>query len=428
MPFWGSGLQPAPPPGYDYDFINTDILLHHTSVDADGYLHLDSGVRYRLLILSPTTQMTPEVLQKLHDLVHAGATITGPRPLASPSLAHYPSADQTVNALATELWADTDGITKNQHGFGKGTVYIGLGLNDILPRLQTEPDFSSSGTPENSPMWIHRHLADADIYFVANQADRPTHMDLRLRATGSSVELWRPMDATLTPAAFTSGAPVESSAGNRQPGLQPALYTQHANFTQLSVNFAARESVFVVIRNRSQTPAIPASTSRQTLATLHGPWTLTFPPRFGAPANLRLDKLAPWTDSADIGAKSFSGTATYSTTFTAPPSHLSTHYLLHFDDVRDLAAIKINGKSAGFIWAPPYDVDITAALRPGMNTLEVSVTNEWSNRIAADRALPADQRILHDVPPAFPGAPAAPLQPSGLSGEVSIVAVTPERK
>ena len=36
MPFWGDGLQPAPPPGYDYDYFNTDILLHHTSVGSDG--------------------------------------------------------------------------------------------------------------------------------------------------------------------------------------------------------------------------------------------------------------------------------------------------------------------------------------------------------------------------------------------------------
>src|SRR6201986_3968017 len=36
MPFWGSGLTPAPPAGFDYDVMNTDVLLHHTSVGADG--------------------------------------------------------------------------------------------------------------------------------------------------------------------------------------------------------------------------------------------------------------------------------------------------------------------------------------------------------------------------------------------------------
>src|SRR5215469_6659774 len=61
MPFWGSGLLPAPPQGYDYDYINTDILLHHTSADANG-IHLDSGMTYRVLVLPPTQQMTPEAL------------------------------------------------------------------------------------------------------------------------------------------------------------------------------------------------------------------------------------------------------------------------------------------------------------------------------------------------------------------------------
>ena len=85
MPFWGSGLKPAPPPGYDYDYINTDILLHHTSADADG-IHLDSGMTYRVLVLPPTQEMTPEVLRKLHELVAAGGVILGPRPdrLAEP--------------------------------------------------------------------------------------------------------------------------------------------------------------------------------------------------------------------------------------------------------------------------------------------------------------------------------------------------------
>jgi hypothetical protein len=64
MPFWGSGLQPAPPAGYDYDYLNTDILIHHTSVTTDGHIHVDgstampNGMTYRLLVLPPTTRMT----------------------------------------------------------------------------------------------------------------------------------------------------------------------------------------------------------------------------------------------------------------------------------------------------------------------------------------------------------------------------------
>ena len=72
MPFWGAGLVPAPPAGYDYDYLNTDILLHHTSVTADGRIHMDGssampeGMSYRVLVLPPTTQMTPEILGKLN--------------------------------------------------------------------------------------------------------------------------------------------------------------------------------------------------------------------------------------------------------------------------------------------------------------------------------------------------------------------------
>jgi hypothetical protein len=27
MPIWGSGINPAPPEGYDYDYINADVLI-----------------------------------------------------------------------------------------------------------------------------------------------------------------------------------------------------------------------------------------------------------------------------------------------------------------------------------------------------------------------------------------------------------------
>ena len=94
--------------------------------------------------------------------------------------------------------------------------------------------------------------------------------------------------------------------------------------------------------------------------------------------------------------------------------------ILHLDDVRDIAQIKINDKSVGLIWAPPYDVDITGTLHPGANKLEIAVTNEWTNRIIGDRSLPENQRILPGVPPIRFGPPPA-LPDSGISGNITLL-------
>ena len=119
--------------------MNTDILLHHTSVTPDGRIHVDGsaempeGMSYRVLVLPPTMQMTPEVLRKLHELVAAGATIVGPRPTSSPSLRMIPAADMKVQDMATRPvgrhgWRDAD----IQHAFGKGMTYWGLTLDEVL--------------------------------------------------------------------------------------------------------------------------------------------------------------------------------------------------------------------------------------------------------------------------------------------------------
>jgi hypothetical protein len=42
------------------------------------------------------------------------------------------------------------------------------------------------------------------------------------------------------------------------------------------------------------------------------------------------------------------------------------------------------------LWKPPFRVDISAALRPGANDLEVRVTNLWPNRLIGDEQFPDD--------------------------------------
>ncbi|HEY4381364.1 MAG TPA: glycosyl hydrolase [Acidobacteriaceae bacterium] len=438
MPFWGSGVQPAVPAGYDYDFVNTDVLLNHTSVTADGRIHVEgsaampNGMTYRVLVLPQTTQMTPEVAHKLHELVSAGATIVGQRPKTSPSLAHGRDADAQVQAAAVDLWGDMDGVTLNQHALGKGMTYWGLSLDEVLHRVGSAPDFASSGSLENPPTWIHRHTADGDIYFVANQADAPVHLDARFRVAGKDVQVWRPMNGAMSgeKAAYTTVAKMMDRSGNKQPGLEPALYTTPGGFTVVPLDLAERESVFVVFRNAAPAPARTATVAVETkLATVAGPWSLSFPANWGAPASVQMPKLTSWTESADAGVKYFSGTATYTKTVTAPATWFKPgqHVWLDLGKVRDIADVKVNGKSAGLVWAPPYRVDVTAALKPGVNKIEIAVTNEWTNRQIGDRQGPADKHVLSTPPPPIrPGGGAfgyvPPLPESGLIGDVTVVA------
>ena len=447
MPFWGAGLEPKPPAGYNYDYINTDVLLHRTHVNSDGGIHVDgsatmpNGMTFRLLVLPPTRQMTPEVLSKIHELVHEGATILGSRPTASPSLVDYPRADAKIRELATDLWGDTDGITNIQNAFGKGMVYTGLAVGEVLTRLNDRPDFTSGGSVENQPAWIHRRTADADIYFVVNQADAPVQLRARFRATAKCVQIWRPMNGAIETVAVAdgidysgahTGALLPDLSRNRQPGIQPAAYVEDSGFTVVPLDLAERESVFVVFRHSASEPPTPTPQMAQTrLTTLSGPWTLEFPQHWGAPATIQLPELTSWTTSNIPGVKYFSGTATYIKDLRAPAAwfRAGRHFYLNLGTVRDIAQVEINGKSAGLVWAPPYLVDISDALKPGVNHLRIEVTNEFTNRILGDRPLPPDQRVL---PQAFPPpgtrvfsfGPREPVD-SGLIGAVSVVAEQP---
>ena len=71
VPFW-KPVNPAPPPGYGYDWINADVLLNRMSV-AQGRLVLPGGMNYGLLVLPDyVDQVTLPLLRKLRDLVSAG--------------------------------------------------------------------------------------------------------------------------------------------------------------------------------------------------------------------------------------------------------------------------------------------------------------------------------------------------------------------
>jgi hypothetical protein len=192
-----------------------------------------------------------------------------------------------------------------------------------------------------------------------------------------------------------------------------------------------------------KTSTVPVTGLAQA-AEVTGPWSVSFPPNWGAPANVALDKLISWTDSPDNGVKYFSGTGTYTKTVSIPAEMLGAgkHLYLDLGDVQVIAQVKLNNKDLGILWKPPYCVEITGASRVGDNALEVKVTNLWPNRIIGDELLPEDsERTPDGIIKSWPkwlldGKPSptgrftfaanrhwnksSPLLPSGLIGPVML--------
>src|SRR5690606_36697544 len=145
-----------------------------------------------------------------------------------------------------------------------------------------------------------------------------------------------------------------------------------------------------------------------------------------AQPEIALAGLQPWTAHEVAGVRYVSGTATYVRDVDVPRSWLrpGTRTLLDLGAVGDVAEITVNGTALGVRWKPPYAVDVTDALRAGCNLLELAVTNQWTNRIAGDRAVPETERVLSSAPAGRVVVPPSLLPEAGLIRPVRVIIET----
>ena len=99
---------------------------------------------------------------------------------------------------------------------------------------------------------------------------------------------------------------------------------------------------------------------------------------------------------------------------------------MHLDlgDVRELAEVFVNGKSAGVLWKTPFRADITALVKPGVNKLKIEVMNLWINRLSGDMKLPVEKRFCRTNMTSIRdrgGDEPWRIQPAGLLGPVRLL-------
>ncbi len=417
VPYWKT-TEPHLPAGYDCDWINTEVLMAAT-VDNQNKntiehknIVLPSGGRYRILVVpNDITHLRFQVIQKLKSLVAAGAILVAPHPSTSPSLTDCSAGDDSIRQIDMEMWGHYGGIQryhqKEGHSYGNGIVYSGLSLAEVFYDEHIEPDFRHT-TPDldDTLVWIHRQTADADIYFVANQQPHPIDVMASFHVTGKQAECWDP------------------ATGN----IEEIAYKIEQSNTIVPLHLDPRGSVFVVFRKpanqRSKTIVAP---KESLLSTLKGPWKIDFQTGWGAPPTATFDSLMSWTESPVDGIKYFSGTATYTKTFTIP-THSRDHeskIILDLGRVREIAEVILNGKNLGILWKPPFRADVTGVLQPGLNRLEIKITNLWPNRLIGDEQPGAKKYCFSLIKPFTKDSP---LLPSGLLGPVQLLSVESAKK
>ncbi len=435
-------------PGYDYEVINTEVLLKKLTVNK-GKLVLPSGAEFSLLVLEDEDNFTSSVLKKLYELVDKGAIIVGNKPSKIDGV----TPDGKSKRMIDDLWATNNGIPKNFPS-SKGKILSGVTAQELLQAMNLPSDIYYKGFEQDLIDYIHFGKENVDIYFIRNAQNRTISQDIKFRQQNKYPEIWNPVTGEITTVSIYSwdekyiSVPITLAPYGsylivfRDTGKLPSYTALSGNngsipnfeFTAEGIHIL-EEGKFTLI-GKSETITIENKIS---CFQLEGPWELSFTQGWGAPEKVIFPELISWTDSKIDGVKYYSGIATYEKVFTfnedVPIE--GSKIFLDLGDLSKVADVWLNDQHLGISWTKPYRFDITGFLKQGDNSIRVEVGNTWSNRITGD-ALTGEKYTNTNMKTTIIPAPTmetgdqtrypwaqVPLIKSGLLGPVTIQLTTP---
>ncbi|MDR1923426.1 MAG: hypothetical protein LBQ66_03535 [Planctomycetaceae bacterium] len=219
-----------PKNGYQWDQCNTDVVLKMSV--QNGKLILPSGTTYSILVMPRSDRVTLELLTKIKELIEAGATVIGGRPVGSFGLTDYPKKDELVKKLAEQIWGEQNERV-GERNFGKGKIIWGKTPENVLAEIGIKPAFIT----DRELNFIHRQTENADLFFVANPKNVKTTAQIICNKITDKPEIWFPESGK------TITAPI---------------YKTEKDSTTILMTFEPTQSVFLVFPKQRPTHFTPA--------------------------------------------------------------------------------------------------------------------------------------------------------------------------
>lgn len=331
--------------GYDYEIVNTEILLKELTVE-NGEWVLPGVGRYKVLSLGKGHRSNAEAMKKISALQAKGGMLAG---------------------------------------------------DDIPQSLNIPPDFTYPGHEKGELDYIHYQSGEADFYLIRNTTDEPVSRYCTFRQQEKTPEIWDPVTGktitvpireaydgrTRIPLSFPprgtyflvfSNSP--SPKGYQRieaPGEDPP----HLLYTQNGIIFP-ENGRYRLIDDQGITESIQNGISLNIVS----PWIVSFGQ--GKPFTSTFTELTSWTTSSNPDIRYYSGIASYEATFSAESPGNDEVIFLDLGEVAEVADVWINGRHTGISWCRPHRFDVSSLLKQGTNTIRVEIANTWSNRLTGD--------------------------------------------
>jgi hypothetical protein len=215
-------------PGYDYEIINTEILLN-LSVKNKKLIIPGTGTEFSILSLTDEYAINPKVVVKLKELLDEGAIIIGEKPNKVVTR-RMQQGVRDVNRLLHELWTTKNSETQNTTD---KTIYFGMSPSRILSQIGVIQDVSYSDEDLYTLDYTHYSKDDLDFYFIRNTTDEWVSREIKFRQSNKEPELWDPGSGEIIPV---------------------PLFESFSDYTSFPLTLAPYESTFVVFREKNRMP------------------------------------------------------------------------------------------------------------------------------------------------------------------------------
>jgi hypothetical protein len=346
--------------GYDADYIS-DSFIRSCSVE-EGMIRTAGGNLYKALIIPPAERMPVETLEHLLNMARQGARIwfAGDVPSNVPGLFRHEERKKELEKIVTNL-------SREKTVTARAGSFIPSGFEDKAEEFAAR---------YGGKMIRRRHEAGHTYFFAMLSAN---HVDgwIRLGTKAAGAIIFDPVSGRSGKAAIRTRNGVSEAYLQIRPGESLILQT----FSDK--NAAARPWKYYKPSGRS--------------LDLSSSWSLRFtdsdPP---VASQYVIDKPASWTDISNDTLKINRGTGLYSTKLTLRKQP-GMEYRLCLGDVRESAAVTVNGRPAGILFAVPFEINVGSLLRNGENSIEIEVTNLPANRIADYDRRGVEWRIFREI-------------------------------